>query len=34
MMETQEIKFLEDIVDNVCDLGACKYFLTRPKNSK
>lgn len=31
MMETKEIKFLEDIVGNICDLGAYKYFLTRHK---
>lgn len=32
MIETKEIKFLEDIVENVCDLGEHKYFLPRHKN--
>lgn len=33
-MRAKEIKNLEDIVENVHNLGACKIFLTKTKSSK
>ena len=33
-MRAKEIKNLEDIVENVHNLGACKIFLTKTKRSK